>query len=724
MVSGKRTAWNRNGLVAVLFAAVFSLTLAGCGGGGSTTQAPMVDTSLADAQAAAKAAHEAAKKALDDVMANMSADMSAYNSAVAQVAAAKAASDQAAAAETAEAAQLAQRLAERAQAEAERYAGMVTAAHAAAQLKAAKDAAKAAYEAAKKALDDVMANKDADMDSYDTAAEKVKAAKAAADEAAAAETLADAQAAQKEAEKAQADAEKYTNMVQSASDAAAKLAAAKKAAMAAYDAAKKALDDVMEDKDADADAYKTATQKVAVARAASDKAQEAKTLEAAQAAKELAETARTETEKYTAMVKEKNAAAQLKDAKAMAMKAYEDAKKALDDVTDIKDADKMSYDTAAEKVEEAKAASEKAEKAETLADAQAAQKEAEDARDEAQQYAGMVRDKQMAADEMKRKAAMTKSALTMEKAIETSVVKTAAGTGVYGYRTGAAPSEPIPLLAYADGELHVGFGGGQNLKKAELPDVLKDIGEGFRGQMSVRTTENKSKGETVRDKNYYFTIFEPYKIATSGEADLAVADANWFSMAFWLKETEKDGAITYNNVQGNLFTAHTTMRPNATATSAVEGEATYSGPAVGAYFHKAVKTDGTLDAAAAGVFKADANLTAKFGGDDIPVSEKFSVSGAISNFQLSGGQENAWNLKLDAEDVNLAGNRSTYNEFTNGTTAGGGKAGTWSGIFADDETSQAARGTDAKTLPVFLYGMFRGYFVNGAVSGVYGTIKE
>ena len=723
MVSGKRTAWNRNGLVAVLFAAVFSLTLAGCGGGGSTTQAPMVDTSLADAQAAAKAAHEAAKKALDDVMANMSADMSAYNSAVAQVAAAKAASDQAAAAETAEAAQLAQRLAERAQAEAERYAGMVTAAHAAAQLKAAKDAAKAAYEAAKKALDDVMANKDADMDSYDTAAEKVKAAKAAADEAAAAETLADAQAAQKEAEKAQADAEKYTNMVQSASDAAAKLAAAKKAAMAAYDAAKKALDDVMEDKDADADAYKTATQKVAVARAASDKAQEADTLEAAQAAKELAETARTETEKYTAMVKEKNAAAQLKDAKAMAMKAYEDAKKALDDVTDIKDADKMSYDTAAEKVEEAKAANEKAQKSESLSSAQAAQKEAEDARDEAQQYAGMVRDKQMAADEIERKAALTKSAGTMEKAIDAAVVKIALNTGIYGYRTGAAPSEPIPTWTYVGGELHVGFGGDQNLKKAELPDVLKDIGEGFRGQLSVRTTENKSKGETVRDKNYYFTIAEDTKIVP-GEASPPVADANWFSMAFWLKETEKDGVITYNNVQGNVWLAHTSMRPNATATSAVEGEATYSGPAVGVYVHKTVKTDGALDFSAAGVFAADANLTAKFGGDDIPASKQFSVSGAITNFRLSGGQENAWNLKLEAEDVNLAGNRSTYNEFTNGTTAGGGKAGTWSGIFADDETSQAARGTEAKTLPVFLYGMFRGYFVNGAVSGVYGTIKE
>ena len=716
MGSGTRAAWN--GLVAVMLAAVFSLTLAGCGGGSSKTQAPMVDTGLADAKAAAMAAYDAAKKALDDVMAGKDADMSAYDAAVAQVAAAKSASDQAAAAETVAAAQLAQRLAERARAEAMRYAGVVTAAHAAAQLQMAKDAAKAAYEAAKKALDDVMANKDADMDSYDTAAEKVDAAKAAADEAAAAETLADAQAAREQAEKAQADAEKYTGMVQSASDAAAQLKAAKDAAKAAYDAAKKALDDVMADKDADEDAYKTATQKVAVARAASDKAQEAKTLEAAQAAKELAETARTETEKYTAMVKEKNAAAQLKDAKAMAMKAYEDAKKALDDVTDIKDTDKMSYDTAAEKVEEAKAANEKAQKAETLTDAQAAQKKAEDARDEAQQYAGMVRAKQMAADEIERKAALTKSALTMEKAIDAAVL--ISDTTKYGFTS----SEPSPAFDRTglEGDLNITYGASHNLKRAELPDVLKNLGGGVEGQMYVRTTEDKAKGETVWDKAYSFVIMEPDKPAESTGA--LEAEDNYAAFNFWLKETEKDGVTTYDNVQAVVFLAgnNPESRIIKSELTAVEGEATYTGAAMGAYVHKTVKTDGALDVAAAGVFAADVNLTAKFGGNDIPASKQFSVSGAISNFRLSGGQENAWNLKLDAEDINTSAPSTGF--FNNGTTAGGGKAGGWAGLFMDDGTSETARGTDAKTVPGMMLGRFKGYFVNGSVHGGFAAAKE
>ena len=718
MGSGKRTAWNRNGLVAVMLAAVFSLTLAGCGGGGSTTQAPMVDTSLADAQAAAKTAYDAAKKALDEVMANKDADMSAYDAAVAQVAAAKAASDQAAAAETAEAAQLAQRLAERAQAEAERYTAIVMAAHAAAQLKAAKDAAKAAYDAAKKALDEVMDNKGADMDSYDTAAEKVDAAKAASEEAQAAETLADAQAAKEEAEKARADAEKYTDMVQSASDAAAQLKAAKDAAKAAYDAAKKALDDVMADKDADADAYKTATQKVAVARAASDKAQEAKTLEAAQAARELAEEAKTEAEKYTDMVMKAHAAAQLKDAKAMAMKAYEDAKKALDDVTDIKDADQMSYDTGVKKVEEAKAASEKAQKAESLSSAQAAQKEAEDARDEAQQYAGMVRDKQMAADEMERKAAMTKSALTMEKAIEASSLT---NNGGYGFRTSSEPTAVFDRTG-SEGDLDITYGASHNLKRAELPAVLNDLGGGVEGQVHVRTTEDKAKGETVRDKVYNFVIMEPDKRSES--SGTLVDDDNYGAFSFWLKETEKDGVITYDNVQAVIITSGNNPDSDVIKSELreVEGEATYTGAAAGVYVHKTVKTDGTLDAATAGVFAADAKLTAKFGGDDIPVSKKFTISGAISNFRLSGGQANNWNLKLEAEDLNTSAPSSGV--FSNGTTAGGGKAGGWAGLFVDDEAGQAARGTDAKTVPGMILGRFKGYFVNGSVHGGFATAKE
>ena len=729
MVCGK-TGWN--GLCAVVLAAVFSLTLAGCGGGSSKTtepmNPPMETTPLAAAKAAAMAAYEAAKKALDDVMANKDADTASYDAAAAQVAAAKSASDQAGAAETAEAAQLAQRLAERAKAEAERYAAMVTAAQAAAALQAVKDAAKAAYEAAKKALDDVMASKDADADSYAAAEEKVEAAKAANDEAQLAETLSIAQAAKDDAEKAKTETEKYTGMVKSASGAAAALQAAKDAAKAAYDAAKKALDDVMANKDADMDAYDTLEEKVEVARAANEKAQKAETLEEAQPVREIAETARDDAVKYARVVMKAHADKQLADVKAAAMAAYEAAKKTLDDVMDIKDTDKTSYDAAAAQVEAAEAANEEAQAAETLAEAQAAREKAEEARDEAVMHAGMVRDKQMAADEIERKAALTKSALTLEKAIEATKNQCCSGYGFQSSETGGGPS-----IDYHLGELIFTYSESQKMKKVELPDVLKNLGRGFEGQLHVRTEEQDNGKTIVRNKHYHFSNIQP---DTQGSNGTTTPDQDWHNFGIWVKETEKDGVITYNNVQAGTSTPSdmigkilvtnavntATGRSNPTL-GPVEGSATYTGPAAGVYVHKAVKTDGTLDVATTGVFAADTNMTVNFGGADIPASKQFSISGAITNFRLSGGQANNWNLALEGAD--LKGGMTNTLGYVNGETDGGGsKMGKFSAVITYDSVSWAARSSNSKITPGFVNGRFTGFFVNGTVAGAYGVEKE
>ena len=718
MVFGLRTGWNRNGLVAVMLAAVFSLALAGCGGSSSTTaETPVVDTSLTDAKKAAMAAHEAARKALDDVMAGMDADKDNYDAAAREVANAKAASDEAQAAETLEAAQLAQAAAERARTEAMKFTALVMTAHTDAQLKMAKDAAMKAYTDAKAALDAVMDNKAANMDAYDTAAEKVDAARAASDKAQAAETVDAAKAAQGEAEMAGAEAEKYTAMV----TAAVPLKNAKDAAKAAYEAAKKALDDVMDNKDADMASYDAAAREVENAKAASDKAQGAETVEAAEVARDLAKTAQTEAEKYAGMVTTAHTAAQLADAKAAAMAAWEAARKALDEVMANKDADEDAYNNAVLQVAAARAASDKAAAATTVADAQAAQKDAETAQAEAEKYAGMVTAAKMTADEMAmRKAISDKANSTMKAAIDAAVIVPTEGTGEnakYGW-IDQADKNPAPVIRVVGGTPGVGFNGDHKLKKAELPAVLGEVG-GFHGELHVRTTENESRGETVRDKFYVFTNY------TADDLDTDSTEDNGYTFGLWLKETEKDGVITYNNVQGYQDFQSEAQRLPRTTIDNVEGEATYTGPAVGAYLHKAVKTDGTLDVAAAGVFKADTSLTAKFGGDDIPTSKKFSVSGTISNFQLSGGQENAWSLKLEAEAVNTVDNRdATFRMFNNGTTAGGGAAGTWSGTFYDDKASEEARGADTKAIPGILTGIFTGHFLNGSVHGAFGAGKE
>ncbi len=165
-------------LYAFALAAVFALTLAGCGGGGGTAaveeEPPPMPTpqemcesdggrynadgtctsaedlatereanALAAAKAAAMTAYEAAKTALAAVTDDASHDMDSYGKAEEAVAEAKAANAVAQAATTSAAAEDAQALAETAQANAEMYAGMVTAA-------ATKAAARVAQEAENK----------------------------------------------------------------------------------------------------------------------------------------------------------------------------------------------------------------------------------------------------------------------------------------------------------------------------------------------------------------------------------------------------------------------------------------------------------------------------------------------------------------------------------------------------------------------------------------------
>ena len=631
MLSGKR--WN-GFCAAFALAAVFALTLAGCGGGGSKTKVPAkvpgaVDAAgLAAARKAATAAYEAAKRALDAVAANRESDVTSYNFAVEQVEAAKKAADRAGAASTLAEAELAKTLAEAAQETAERYAGEVRDAHADNQLQAVKAAALAAYAAAQGALNDVAANRAADADSYDTAAEKVDAAKAASDRAQGAETLAAAQAALAAAEAAKTEALRYAGMVQTAHAAAqlgTQLEAVKNAATAAYAAAKEALDGATADRAADEDSYAAAVAQVALAKAASDRAQGVDTLAAARAARAEAETAKTE----------------------------------------------------------------------------------------ALAYARMVRAAKVAAADAVLRAAMTKGAMAMERAIDASTH--VRNPSRYGHRS----SEPQPDVDHHGGAVLLAFPDSQNLNKGDLPAGLEITG--FDGQMYVRTTENAARGETVRERLYFFTDIEP-DTQQAGTGD-AKGDPNYISFGFWVKETEKDGVITYNRVQAltaaprgsNIFLTNTQL-------GRVEGRATYAGPAAGAYIHKTLKSDGTADAATAGVFTADVNLTARFGGAAVAVNRQFSVSGTISDFRLSGGETNAWSLRLDAEDVKDNYNR--HSEFTNGTTDGGGRAGTWSGIFLDDEESQETRTTDTGAAPGYMTGKFKGYFLNGAVHGAFGLEKE
>ncbi len=193
-------------------------------------------------------------------------------------------------------------------------------------------------------------------------------------------------------------------------------------------------------------------------------------------------------------------------------------------------------------------------------------------------------------------------------------------------------------------------------------------------------------------------IFTPDEGVTSD-----VPDADYLHYGVWLQRTTTDGATTIDEVE--VFSGSTIAASSGTDLDSVEGGASYEGGAVGVYVKDAYKSDGTLDSATSGAFTADASLMVLFGGDDVAVNLKNTVTGSISNFELSGGEDNAWS-------VALSGTRATGANVITGTANGGGTAGAFSGTFYGPGT------------PDDITGEFDASFSNGAVAGGFGASKQ
>ena len=192
-------------------------------------------------------------------------------------------------------------------------------------------------------------------------------------------------------------------------------------------------------------------------------------------------------------------------------------------------------------------------------------------------------------------------------------------------------------------------------------------------------------------------------------ATVSVADNDYLTYGFWLDTTTKDGEISsYDAVQ----TFAMSELPASTNLDSVEGTARYEGDAAGVYFHETSKEDGTTDTATSGRFTADVALTAHFDGN--PLRAENTIEGTISNFDLNGGPDNEWNVKLSATSIET----DTGFSSTDGAKGGDGP-GSWNGRFHG--TGNAADNTVA---PPVLIGEFNANFVNGAVAGAYGARKH
>ena len=220
-----------------------------------------------------------------------------------------------------------------------------------------------------------------------------------------------------------------------------------------------------------------------------------------------------------------------------------------------------------------------------------------------------------------------------------------------------------------------------------------------------------------------------------------VDDTSYLAYGFWLDRTSKDGKVTsYDEVETFAMVVgmeETTEGSGVDEIGSVMGSATYKGGAAGVYVN--ANDGGTIDKATSGHFQADITLNAKFGGGNIGVNNQFAIDGSITNFALSGKEENDWKVELMPADFSgragmgpgkEAAGTSHENAFK-GDAKGDALAatGSWNGVFYGAAGSEIDHDNDTSTdginqAPAAVVGEFNAYFTDGGVAGAYGANKE
>ncbi len=132
---------------------------------------------------------------------------------------------------------------------------------------------------------------------------------------------------------------------------------------------------------------------------------------------------------------------------------------------------------------------------------------------------------------------------------------------------------------------------------------------------------------------------------------IVLQDADHMHFGWWVKTPTKaaaDGQYLYDAEMfygGNMPFSDTNI-------VALQGDATYTGPAGGLFAVKAHKDKDDMDVAAAnGEFMATATLTAKFGD---ATAQRGSISGKIESFVRDDGVSNDWALTLGKADMHAS----------------------------------------------------------------------
>ncbi len=201
------------------------------------------------------------------------------------------------------------------------------------------------------------------------------------------------------------------------------------------------------------------------------------------------------------------------------------------------------------------------------------------------------------------------------------------------------------------------------------------------------------------------------------EPNVAVPDTDYLRFGYWTK-VDKDGKVAFQTFFGS---AEAFTGAGDVAIADLVGSATYKGPAAGRYAVKTFNPNATLDSIRQGEFRATAELTANFGGDDIAVSQQDRISGKVDGFKGEHGDDlSTWKVNLKTIAIMDA-------TFADGDVSGGGNvggspvtSGSWEGAFFGNPAENAM---DDDAHPGSVAGEFDAHSSHGHVAGAFGATR-
>ena len=238
-----------------------------------------------------------------------------------------------------------------------------------------------------------------------------------------------------------------------------------------------------------------------------------------------------------------------------------------------------------------------------------------------------------------------------------------------------------------------------------------DEGLTFTGAFSGASGEYSCSGSscsvTLDDKSAPTAMGGAWIFAPDEGAMVNVPDYDYLYFGWWLNETE--GAYGFQSF------ADAAGFPDGSGNveAAMEGSATYRGPAAGVWTTQDV-SGGLVTRARSGEFTAEAMLTANFfGAKDAGV-----VNGEIVSFRDSNGRSmGGWKVTLDAARLTVGS--ASFAGATRGELGPGSSgSGSWEGQFHGSD------GAATNARPSHVTGRFGLHFPGAHIAGAFGGVRQ